>query len=515
MSEGAALTGADLERGVAVSDLREGEPLLGHAHGEAVMLVREGELVFATGASCTHYGGPLAEGLVAGRTVRCPWHHACFDLATGESVAAPGLSAIPCFDVVREGALVKVGKKRGPHRRTPASAGPSSVVLVGGGPAATACAEALRTEGYAGAITIVGAEASPPVDRPNLSKDYLAGSAPEEWTILRTGDALREQGIELVVADPVRAIEVGARQVHLASGRTIPWGALVLATGAEPNRLSIPGATLGHVHVLRTLADAKAIIEALGHGAGHEKAAVVIGASFIGLEAAASLRKRGLDVAVVGHEAVPLARVLGEQVGRFVRRIHEANGVAFHMEKKPVAIDESAVTLSDGTSLQADLVILGVGVRPRTALAEAAGLEVDDGIVVDEHLRTSAPDVYAAGDVARFPYDGALVRIEHFVVAERHGQSIARTLVARPGHHSVPFFWSQHHDVTLNYVGHAEHFDTPEVRGDLDKRDATVLYREKGRVRAVLTVGRDRASLLFDRALETGDVDAVAVLASA
>jgi NADPH-dependent 2,4-dienoyl-CoA reductase/sulfur reductase-like enzyme/nitrite reductase/ring-hydroxylating ferredoxin subunit len=510
MSEGAALTGADLARGVPVSDLREGEPLLGHAHGEAVMLVREGEQMFATGASCTHYGGPLAEGLVAGRTVRCPWHHACFDLSTGESVAAPGLAAIPCFDVVREGNLVKVGKKRDPQKRTPASPGPSSVVLVGAGPASTACAEALRTEGYAGPITMVGAEASGPVDRPNLSKDYLAGSAPEEWTILRTGSALHEHGIELVADDPVRAIEVGPRLVHLTSGRTIPWGALVLATGAEPNRSSIPGASLGHVHVLRTLADATAIIEATGRS----KRAVVIGASFIGLEAAASLRKRGLDVAVVGHEPVPLARVLGEQVGRFVRRVHESKGVAFHMEKKPVSISESAVSLSDGTSLPADLVILGIGVRPRTALADAAGLKVDDGIVVDEHLRTSAADVYAAGDVARFPYDGALVRIEHFVVAERHGQAIARTLTGRPGHHSVPFFWSQHHDVTLNYVGHAEHFDTPEVRGDLDERDATVLYRDKGRVRAVLTVGRDRASLLFERALETGDVEAVAALAA-
>ena len=510
MGEGGALTGADLERGVAFSDLREGEPLLGHAHGEAVMLVREGAQVRATGASCTHYGGPLAEGLVAGRTVRCPWHHACFDLSTGESLGAPGLSAIPCFDVVREGGLVKVGKKRDPYRRTPASPGPSSVVLVGAGPASTACAEALRAEGYSGSITMVGAEISGPVDRPNLSKDYLAGSAPEEWTILRTAAALGEQGIELVANDPVRTIEVGPRRVHLTSGRTMAWGALVLATGAEPNRPSIPGATLGHVHVLRTLADATAIIDALGR----VKQAVVIGASFIGLEAAASLRKRGLEVAVVGHDAVPLGRILGDEVGRFVRRIHEANGVAFHMEKKPLSISESAVTLSDGTSLPADLVILGVGVRPRTALADAAGLKVDNGIVVDEHLRTSAPDVYAAGDVARFPYDGALVRVEHFVVAERHGQAIARTLMGRPGHQSVPFFWSQHHDVTLNYVGHAEHFDTPEVLGDLDKRDATVLYRDKGRVRAVLTVGRDRASLLFERALETGDVRAVAALAS-
>jgi NADPH-dependent 2,4-dienoyl-CoA reductase/sulfur reductase-like enzyme/nitrite reductase/ring-hydroxylating ferredoxin subunit len=511
MSEAAARVGADLERGVAIEDLREGEPILGHAHGEAVMLVRNGDEIFATGASCTHYGGPLAEGLVAGKTVRCPLHHACFDLATGESIGAPGLSAIASFEVIRDHGLVKIGKKRDPYRRAAALSAPSSVVLVGAGPAATACAETLRAEGYAGSITMVGAEVSGPVDRPNLSKDYLAGVAPEEWTILRTGAALREQGIELVANDAVRSIEVAARIVRLTSGRTIPWHALVVATGAEPVRLPIPGANLGHVHVLRTLADARAIVLGLSRA----KRAVVIGASFIGLEAAASLRKRGLEVAVVGAESVPLARVLGDEVGLFVRRVHEAHGVTFHLGMKPTAISESAVALSDGTALAADLVVMGVGVRPRTALAEAAGLKVDNGIVVDEHLRTSEPDVYAAGDVARFPYDGALVRIEHFVVAERHGQAIARLLAGRAGHRSVPFFWSQHHDVTLGYIGHAERFDPPDVRGDLEKRDATVVYRDKGRICAVLTVGRDRASLLFEHAIETGDRAALQALASA
>ncbi len=512
MSEAATLTGPDLERGIALDQLPEGEPLLGHAHGEAVMMVREGSQVFAAGASCTHYGGPLAEGLVADGTVRCPLHHACFDLRTGESIDAPGLSPIACFDVVREGELVKIGKKRDRHRPSAASpSAPSSVVLVGAGPAATACAEALRSEGYAGPITIVGAEMPGPLDRPNLSKDYLAGAAPEEWTVLRTASALREEGIELIPNDPVRAIETAPRIVRLTSGRTIEWGALVLATGADAVRLPIPGANLPHVHVLRTLADARSIIEDLERA----KNAVVIGSSFIGLEAAASLRKRGLAVTVAGPDAVPLARVLGDEVGRFVRDVHEANGVAFRLEVRPTSITESEVTLSDGSTLRADLVVMGVGVRPRTDLAEATGLRVENGIVVDDALRTSAQDIYAAGDVARFPYGGELVRIEHFVVAERHGQAIARTLMGRkPSAPSTPFFWSQHHDVTLTYVGHAERFDPPQVHGSLSQRDATVVYRDRGRVRAVLTVGRDRASLRFDRAIQIGDQAALEALAA-
>jgi NADPH-dependent 2,4-dienoyl-CoA reductase/sulfur reductase-like enzyme/nitrite reductase/ring-hydroxylating ferredoxin subunit len=510
MGETAGLSGPDLERGIRADELGEGAPLLGHAHGEAVLLVREGGEIFATGASCTHYGGPLAEGLVTGGTVRCPWHHACFDLRTGVSRGGPGLSPIPCFDVVNEGGLVKIGARRAEAKPAPPQTAPSSVVIVGAGPAGTACAETLRREGYAGPIALFGAELPGPVDRPNLSKDYLAGTAPEEWIPLRTLDALREQSIEIVADDPVIAIDPAARTVRLTSGKSLGWGALVVATGAEPIRLPIEGADLPHVHLLRTLADARAIIAALPA----VKRAVVIGASFIGLEAAASLRKRGVDVTVVGPEAVPLARVLGDEVGRFVRSVHEENGVAFRLGAKPTRITASQVMLDDGSSLAAELVVLGVGVRPRTALAQAAGLKVDNGIVVDDAMRASIDGIYAAGDVARYPYEGSLVRIEHFVVAERHGQAIARTLVGRPPPpRPIPFFWSAHYDVTLSYVGHAERFDPPEVRGDLAKRDATVVYREGGRVRAVVTVGRDRVSLEVERAMELGGPEGEAALA--
>jgi len=448
--------------------------------------------------------------------VRCPWHHACFDLSNGESRGGPALSPIPCFDVREEHGVVTVGNKRTPAR--PATAkGPSSVLVVGAGPAGTACAETLRRRGYDGPVTMVGAEAPGPVDRPNLSKDYLAGTAPEEWIALRTAEALREQQIELVAEDAVLRLALREHEATLASGRVERFGALVLATGAEPAVLGVEGATLPHVHTLRTLADARSIIAA----ASHAKRAVVVGASFIGLEAAASLRKRGLSVTVVGPGAIPLARILGDEVGRFVRRVHEENGVAFRLGVKPERITASEVVLSDGSALAAELVVVGVGVRPRTKLAEEAGLHVDDGVIVDDRFRASSPDVYAIGDVARFPYDGEWVRIEHFAVAERHGQAAARAILGQSeegdprkpeARRDVPFFWSQHHDVTLSYVGHAATFEVASVHGDLQKRDAIVAYRRGGRVRAVLTVGRDKASLAAELALLRGDDGALAAL---
>jgi NADPH-dependent 2,4-dienoyl-CoA reductase/sulfur reductase-like enzyme len=378
------------------------------------------------------------------------------------------------------------------------------VVVVGGGPAGAACAEMLRREGYAGPVTLVAPEPPGPVDRPNLSKDYLAGNAPEEWIPLRGAEFYEEQRITFLAGDPVRRIDTGAHTTHLESGKALPYGALVLATGAEPRRLPVPGADRPHVLVLRTLADSRAIIER----AASAKRAVVLGASFIGLEAAGSLRHRGLEVDVVGPESVPLARFLGDEIGREVQRIHEGHGVRFHLEKTPREIRDDEVELADGTRLPATLVVMGVGVAPRTALAEAAGLRVDNGIVVDEHLRASAPDVYAAGDVARVPdpRTGGLVRIEHFVVAERHGQAAARSILGVGGpYRDVPFFWSQHYDVTLAYVGHAAKWDRIELRGDVAAHDFAAFYLLEDRVRAVVTVGRDAISLRAEAAMEKGD----------
>ena len=500
-SEG-TLTGPDLASGVPFEQLREGEPLLGHVDGEAAILVRIGDEARALGATCSHYGGPLAEGLVVDGTVRCPWHHACFSLRTGEVLGAPAMNALPCYEVRREGSLVRVLGKRTAkiEFRTAVTGRPSSVVIVGAGAAGTCAAEALRREGYSDPITLLGTEA--PVDRPNLSKDYLAGNAPEEWLPLRTADALRDQKIDLKLGNPARAIDVNARRVELSDGASLEYGALILATGAEPIRLPIDGAALPHVHVLRTLADSRAIIAASSNA----RSAVVIGASFIGLEAAASLRTRGIDVTIVGPESIPLARVLGDDAGKLVKQIHEDKGEHFRLGRKPTRIVSRKVVLDDGEELAADLVVMGVGVRPRIELAESAGLRTDRGVLVDEYMRTSNERVFAVGDIARYPYDGELVRIEHWAVAERHGRKAALAILGiAPKIHDVPFFWSAHHDVTLSYVGHAERFDRVVIAGSLDARDATLGYIERDRIRAVVTINRDRVGLLAERAFEVGD----------
>ena len=484
---------------IADRELVEGVPVVGEVDGEKVVVVRAGGQVHALGATCTHYGGPLNEGIVEGGTIRCPWHHACFDLATGKA-HGPALAPIACYDVVLENGKIRVGAKR---EITPAKVvAPARVVIIGGGAAGVACAEALRAEGHQGSITLVAGEGTDPVDRPNLSKDYLAGNAPEEWVYLRTGDALASINVE-VVRDLASAIDRDKKLVR-AGGRDLPFDALLIATGAEPVRLPLPGADLPHVHTLRTLADSRAIAAASGP-------VVIIGASFIGLEAAASLKVRGLDVTVVGPETVPLARVLGDEVGAFVRRVHEGKGVQFRLGRKPVRITATHVVLDDGTELPALKVVMGVGVRPRLDLAQAAGLSIDRGVVVDDQLR-AAPGIWAAGDIARYPFGGDSVRIEHWQVAVRHGQAVARAMLGKPSRPSVPFFWSAHHDVTLGYVGHAEKFDKAEVHGDLDKQDAHVVYKDGGTIRAVVTLGRDKLGLEVEAAMERGDAAALAKL---
>lgn len=509
-SQSNELTGPDLSLGVESSSLQENEPLLGRLGEQAVMLVKSGARVFATAATCSHYGGPLAEGLVVDGTVRCPWHHACFELATGLA-QGPALTPLECFDVIAERQLLRVVKRARPAPPEAPASSPSSIVIVGGGPGGAACAEALRRRGYTGPITLVAEELPGPVDRPNLSKDYLAGTAPEEWIPLRDAAFYAAQGITLSLGERATAIDLASHELSLASGQRLGYGALVLATGAEARRLAVPGADSPHVHVLRTLADSRAIIARAKPGA----RAVVIGASFIGLEAAAALRARQVEVAVVAPDRVPLARVMGETVGAFVRGLHERKGVTFHLERRPTRITDGAVQLDDGSSLPADFVVTGVGVTPRTELAEAAGLHVDHGIVTDQQLRTSAPDVYAIGDVASYPdaWSGERLRIEHFAVAERQGQALAAMLLgAVSSYRAVPFFWSAHYDTTLAYVGHASSWDRVIERGSLESGKYVAGFERQGKLLAAVCLGEDLLGLQIEAALEAGDTERLSAL---
>jgi NADPH-dependent 2,4-dienoyl-CoA reductase/sulfur reductase-like enzyme/nitrite reductase/ring-hydroxylating ferredoxin subunit len=499
--------GPDLAQGIPASDLPEGRMLTGHVGEEAVLLARSGAEIFAIGATCTHYGAPLADGLMVGDTVRCPWHHACFSLRTGEALHAPAFASVACWTVEqRDGRIfVRAKAKAAAHTRAaraaPSVGSPERIVIVGGGAAGFAAAEALRRQGYGGGLVMLSSEDAPPVDRPNLSKDYLAGNAPEEWVPLRPESFYAEAGIDLRLKATVSGIDVRNRRVALSNGDKIGYDRLLLATGAEPVRLSIPGADQPHVLTLRSLADCRAIIAR----ARTAQRAVVLGASFIGLEVAAALRARGLEVHVVAPEARPMERVLGAKLGDLVHALHVEHGVAFHLGDVASAIDGKRVVLKNGGTIEADLVVAGVGVRPRIALAEAAGLAMDRGVVVDPHLETSAPGVFAAGDIARWPdpHTGSSIRVEHWVVAQRQGQTAARNLLgAREKFTAVPFFWSQHYDVSISYVGHAESWEEVAIEGDLGARNCLVRYKRGGRVAAVAAIDRDIASLHAEVAME-------------
>ena len=503
----------DLANGVRIDDIPDGGMIRGKVGEEEAVLARRGSEIFAVGGNCTHYHAELGQGLVVGEQLRCPLHHACFSLRTGEALRAPAFDPIPCWRVEQVGATVFVREKLPLAGSKPAIAfggpqrHPSSVVIVGAGAAGLAAAEMLRREGYDGPVTMITAENDAPYDRPNLSKDFLAGEAPDDWMPLRLKDYYAGQHIDLVLNARVTSLDVGHKRVQTENGTTFKFGALLLATGADPVRIDVPGASEAQLFYLRSFADARA----LASRATSAKQVVVVGASFIGLEVAASLRKRGIGVHVVGLEQVPLERALGREVGQFMRGLHEEHGVVFHLGETVARVDGRKTTLSGGTTVDSDFLVLGVGVRPSLKLAEEAGLKIDRGVVVSEYMETSAPGVFAAGDIARWPdtYSRQQVRIEHWVVAERQGQVAAKNILGQGQRFdSVPYFWTEQYGVAIRTVGHAEKWDAVEIDGSLGAKDCAVRYKLGGRTVALATISRDIENLRFEaeteRAVRTG-----------
>lgn len=486
--------GPDLTQGITLADFGERRLLRGFVGKKQVLLARMGDGVVAIGNLCTHYHGRLDHGRIEGDAVRCPLHHALFSLHTGEALGAPAFSPVAVWKVEREGDRFFVREKLDPQPGPEQAGGdqPGRIIIIGGGASGFAAAEMLRRRGYTGQLTMFSADADLPTDRPNLSKDYLSGGAKEEWMPLRPADWYPQNSIDLHLSTEIATIDREAREVVTADGQRHPYDRLLLATGAEPIHLPIPGADQPHVFTLRAIADARRIVAA----AETAKTAVILGSGFVGLETAAALTKRGLSVHVVSLDARPLERVLGADLGDAIRARHEAEGTVFHMQNSIETIGAGTVTLKDGSELPADLVILGIGVRPRLALAEAAGLTIDRGVSVSDRLQTSDPAIYAAGDIARWPWSGESVRIEHWVVATRQGQVAAENMLgADKPYHETPFFWTAHHDLRLQYVGFAANWDEAALEGDIAARNCMVSYRTGGRLRAVATVGRPQVAM--------------------
>jgi NADPH-dependent 2,4-dienoyl-CoA reductase/sulfur reductase-like enzyme/nitrite reductase/ring-hydroxylating ferredoxin subunit len=504
VGEAAAASGPDFSQGIAVDDVPAEGTIGGRVGDDPVLLSRlDGEL-FAIGGSCTHYGGNLADGISGHSTVRCPLHHACFDLRTGEVLRAPALDPVDRWQVEIEGDRVFVRNKieGAPAAASEAHPDIGKIVIVGGGAAGLACAKELRKRGFSGSVTILSADPDAPCDRPNLSKDYLAGSAPEEWLWLRSDDWYSDNNVDLRLGTEVTNIDPAGRTVRAVSGESFAYDRLLLATGCEPNRLNLPGFDHPNVFTLRTVADARAI-------AGRAKAgakAVVIGASFIALEAAAALRHRAVEVDIASVEEVPLERVFGKELGRHLQQLHEANGVRFRLSSVLESFDGKAVRLAGGEAIAADFVLVGIGVHPRTAAAESAGLRVDNGVLVDAHMQTSDPKIYAAGDIAAYPdpFSGERARVEHWVVAERQGEIAAANMLGESRtFDSAPFFWTEQFGVTIRYVGRAAGWDAATCEGDFTGGSFVARYFKNGEHCATATVGRDEENLEDELALET------------
>lgn len=488
----------DLLQGVPSSSLPADGTLVGRVGEEAVLLLRTEEGVHAVQATCPHYGAPLAGGRVHDGLIHCPWHHASFSLHDGAVCRPPALDPLRTWPVEEVEGWVRVRRAAPAPRPSPAPPPHprGAIAVVGAGAAGTAAALALREAGHRGELILIDPDPAAPYDRPNLSKDYLAGTAPEDWLPLRTTADWESLHIERIV-DSVVAF--GAREpvIELQGGRRIPFDGLILACGAGPRRLAVPGGQRRNVFTLRSLADSRAIRAGAVPGA----RAVMVGAGFIGLEAAAALRHRGVEVDVVAPETVPLGSVLGPALGAELRSLHEQHGVRFHLGHRVVSVDGDGVQLDDGRSIPADLVVVGTGVEPRLDLAIRAGLRVGDGVEVDPYLESSRPDVFVAGDLAAFPdpISGDRIRMEHWAVAQAQGRTAALNLLGfRLPFRHVPFFWTTHYDVTVQWSGFPRPWDREEVDGSLAEGSVSVRFMASGVPVAAAFVDRGAEGLRFE-----------------
>ena len=500
-----------------LSELKDGEMKEVEADGTEILLVRAGGKCFAVGAHCTHYGAPLVEGVLSGERIICPWHHACFNAATGDLEEPPAFDALPRFDVKIEGDRILVHlPENAPDRRTPPMTKMDALdkrqfVILGGGAAGFMAAQTLREEGFTGRVLMITRENRLPYDRPNLSKDYLQGHAEAAWMPLRDEEFFTENDIEIWREKEAAKVDPASQTITFSDGKILDFDSLLIASGGVPRRLPFQTGEEKNVFLLRSFADSEAIIAAAEEG----KRVVVTGASFIGMEAASSLRERGCEVTVVAPDKVPFEKILGAEIGRLFQNIHERKSVNFKLgtQVKNFAGEGGrveAALLENGERVEADFVVVGIGVTPATGFLEGVSLHEDGGVLADEFLCV-AENVYAAGDIAHFPDSRSngrqLMRVEHWRFAMQQGRAAARNMVG--GHEpfaAVPFFWTTQFDVRLNYAGHAKDWDEIIIEGSIERQEFVAYYVKDGRVLAVAGMNRDREMAEFEERLRLNDM---------
>ncbi|HEX8350792.1 MAG TPA: FAD-dependent oxidoreductase, partial [Hymenobacter sp.] len=495
--------------------------------GPPVLLARYEGMYQAFAAHCPHYGAPLEKGKIVEGRIVCPWHHACFRVADGGLCEPPALDNLPTFPVREADGRVWVTLYSNP----PASVGDAEAtptaevgglaphlvaathvdervfVLVGAGAAGEFAAQTLREEGFTGRLIMLTADEHAPYDRTKLSKGYLAGKAKPENLPLRQPGFYEQYRIELLTRARVTGLDRDKQEIQLENQPPVFFDKLLLAPGGTPRSLgALPGKELPGVQLLRTQADA----DALRQVAEKARQVVIVGASFIGMEVASNLVSAERRVTVVAQGKEPFERVLGPKIGAMFRALHQEHGVAFAAgaEVAELVGDKAGVTgvrLKTGQLLPADLVVLGVGVRPATDFLQSAfTLEKDGGLRVDEHLQ-AAPGIYAAGDIARFPLaaTGSPTRIEHWRLAQQQGRVAALNMLGRQEkYNAAPFFWTQQYGKSLRYAGHAEQWDDILYHGEVAKQDFLALYVHKNQIVAAATMNRD-ADMIFIEALFT------------
>lgn len=491
-----------------IDDLENGQMQQVAVGDSQILLSKIENKFYATGAFCTHYGAPLAKGILCKERIICPWHNACFNAIAGQQEEPPGLDSLATFAVRIEGdeVIVKlpddlVQKRTLEMAKHIANVDSRVFVVLGAGAAGINAVEKLRQKGFQGKIILVSAEEKLPYDRTKLSKNYLQGKAETDSLSIRSCEFYEKHSIELRFGKSVTAVDTLNKSLTFADGSHLEYDSLLIATGGTPRKLDLPGADLANIFTIRQPEDVQAILGTLEN----VQKALVIGSSFIGMEAAASLTQQGLEVTVVSPSDVPFKKILGDKLGKMFQQVHQQNGVNFKFETKATKFigkeTVESVVLENGEEIATDLVIVGVGVQPNTDFVQGIKLnEPDRSIPVNQYLQTEIKDIYAAGDIASFPYApmGASTRIEHWRLAAQQGRIAAENMLHQYTDDSdsasnlVPFFWSGQYDLKLRYVGHAEQWDEVYLDGSLEQPEFLAFYIQDNQVMAVAGINRDR-----------------------